>query len=265
MNRDKLLNLFKQLGFTEYEGKVYLSLLGSHPASAYTVSQSSGVPHSRVYDILRRLTEKGYAQAVGENPRRYSPLSPGELIKYLNKKNLNLTDELEKELKKKPFDSDFDPVWNLKDGVEAFKITRNLIEKARNRIWIGLWDADVKEVEAELRNAEKRGVDILILLYGELELDYGRVYHHSIFEFDSEKRRSLDCVVDSDVCVSGLLGGENIASQIVWTNNQGLIHSIEGYIIHDFYIAEISEIYGKNFSDKFGDNLVKLRRKFNFD
>ncbi|MBI9101480.1 MAG: TrmB family transcriptional regulator [Spirochaetales bacterium] len=264
MDKDKLLNIFKQLGFTEYEAKVYLSLLGNHPASAYTISQSSGVPHSRVYDILRRLTEKEYAQAVGENPKRYSPLSPENLIRFLNKRNTDLTDELDEELKKTAFNSDFDPVWNLKDGEEAFRTTRELISAACEKIWIGLWESDLPQVEDELRKAEGRGVDILILLYGDKKLDYGRVYHHSVYQFDPGIRRSLDCVVDSNACVSGLLGSATQASQIVWTNNAGLIHSIEGYIMHDFYIAEIQSVYGDDFNKKFGDNLIKLRKNFSF-
>jgi len=97
-----------------------------------------------------------------------------------------------------------------------------------------------------------------------LKKNFEQVYHHSVYQFDPESRRSLDCVVDSKACVSGLLGSSVLPSQIVWTNNIGLIHSIEGYIIHDFYIAEIQTVYGDDFTDKFGDNLIKLREKFGF-
>lgn len=60
-------------GFTEYEAKVYLSLLANHPVSAYSISQNPGVPHSRVYDISRRLIKKGYAVSSGSNPEVFSP------------------------------------------------------------------------------------------------------------------------------------------------------------------------------------------------
>ena len=39
---EELIPLFKGLGITEYEAKVYLSLLKAHPASAYTISRNSG-------------------------------------------------------------------------------------------------------------------------------------------------------------------------------------------------------------------------------
>ncbi len=70
---EKTLVYLKEAGFTEYEAKVYLSLLNQHPASAYTVSQISGVPHSRVYDITRRLIKKGLAVSAGSNPELFSP------------------------------------------------------------------------------------------------------------------------------------------------------------------------------------------------
>ena len=65
MDIDIILNNFKELGFTEYEGKVYLSLLSNHPSSASNISNYSGVPHSRVYDVTRRLIKKGYAVSQG--------------------------------------------------------------------------------------------------------------------------------------------------------------------------------------------------------
>ncbi len=53
---DTILSNLKELGFTEYEAKVYMSLINEHPLSAYNVSKNSGVPHSRVYDITRYLS-----------------------------------------------------------------------------------------------------------------------------------------------------------------------------------------------------------------
>ena len=86
---------FKALGFTEYEAKVYLSLLGEHPASAYTISRNSGVPHSRVYDITRRLIKKGVVGLASTNPDRFSPLSPGDLLFKLRKDNERFIDEIQ--------------------------------------------------------------------------------------------------------------------------------------------------------------------------
>jgi len=71
---EKIIVYLKKLGFTEYEAKVYLALLSKHPATAYTISKASGVPHSRVYDIARRLIKKGlqfYTERIRMHFHRY--------------------------------------------------------------------------------------------------------------------------------------------------------------------------------------------------
>ena len=56
-------------------------------------------------------------------------------------------------------------------------------------------------------------------------------------------------------------GGER-RSQMIWTRNRGLVNAIEGYIIHDFCLAEIRLAIGEQVDELFGPNLLKLREKF---
>ena len=60
-----LLAKLTELGFTEYEAKVYLALLDDYPASGYQISKTAGVPRSMVYEALGRLKLRG---AVLETP-----------------------------------------------------------------------------------------------------------------------------------------------------------------------------------------------------
>ncbi len=260
---DKILTHFKKLGFTEYEGKVYLSLLNTHPASAYTISQDSGVPHSRVYDITRRLIEKGVAVSTGVNPELFSPLSPDELIFKLKREYEQSTAELEKLLDEIDFKSDFDPVWNIQNKKEAFEITRNQILQAEHTIYIGIWSEELPLVIHELRKASKRGVLVFNLIYGEDIPDFGETYNHDTegLENTDELGRTLDCAIDTRWCITGALGGER-DSQIIWTRNTGLVYTIKNYITHDFYLAEVSGLCGNRVEERYGRNLAQLRKKF---
>lgn len=263
MDLDLILNNFKALGFTEYEGKVYLSLLQTHPSSAYNISHNSGVPHSRVYDITRRLIKKGYAVSQGTNPEVYSPISPEELINTLKRDNARLTGDLQKQLESIKFESDFDPVWNLSGKEEAIELSSELIKSAEKEIYIGVWDEQLKRFEALLRQRHLDGVKVHVLIYGTMELDFGNIFHHGTENIVNQKTidPTLDLVVDSTVCLTGNLGGSQ-ACQTVWTRNKGLIKSIEGYLIHDFFIAEIEKKFGAQIYDTFGKNLEKLRKKY---
>src|SRR5690606_22780106 len=46
----------QQLGFTAYEAKVYLALLSRPGSTGYEVARHSGVPRSKVYEVLEKLT-----------------------------------------------------------------------------------------------------------------------------------------------------------------------------------------------------------------
>jgi len=263
MDLEVILNNFKALGFTEYEGKVYLSLLGHNPSSAYNISQNSGVPHSRVYDITRRLIKKKYAVSRGANPELYSPISPEELIGNLKRDNARLTGELQKQLESIRFEPDFDPVWNLSGKKEAIEVSLELIESAKEDIYIGLWDEDLTIIKDALRKRHNDGVTVYILIYGTMELDFGNVFYHSAMNIEDIKINgtTLDLVIDSKACVTGNLGGTK-KCQAVWTRNKGLVKSIEGYLIHDFFISEIGKKFGNEIDKAFGQNLEKLRKKY---
>jgi sugar-specific transcriptional regulator TrmB len=253
-----------EAGFIEYEAKVYLSLLQNHPASAYTISQNSGVPHSRVYDICRRLKKKGYAVSSSSKPETFSPLSPDELVDKIKRDSQKLTRKLGTSLKSISFSSDFDPVWNLQDREEALTKTVEIISEAERILYIGFWSEEYDLLEEPLRIAHERGVQVYMLIYGELDIDFGEYYFHDRDHLDEiyEQGRSIDLAADSEICLSGIMGGPG-KTEMVWTRNSGLVHSIEGYIIHDFYLAELEKVFGDEMDEKFGKNLIVLRDKFN--
>ena len=254
---------FKEIGFTEYEAKVYMSLLSEHPASAYTISQNSGVPHSRVYDITRRLIKKGVALSAGTNPELFSPLSPDELVEKLRRDNTMFTAELKDLLKSAKFVSDFDPVWNLHNKHEALDMAGRLISEAETKIYIGIWAQELPELEPSLRLADSRGVKIFALIYGQALLDFGEVYYHGMEHMEPicELGKTLDLAVDSNSCVTGTLGRSNDC-QVVWTRNKGLVQTVESYIVHDLYLAEINKRFRNEIDNAFGNNLYELRKKF---
>jgi len=260
---EEIIVYMKKLGFTEYESKVYIALLSKHPATAYTISQASGVPHSRVYDIARRLIKKGAAILYGKNPDAFSPISPEELIQKLKKGQNRYINELEKNLNKITFTSNYDPIWNISNRDEALRITRNIIKEAKQKIYLGIWDEELKSLLPEIRYSYNNGIQVFLLIYGKMDIDFGEVFYHWTEDLRgiNELGRTIDCAVDSKYCISGSLGRE-VPCQIIWTRNMGLVKSIEEYIIHDFYLAEIYKVFGKKIEEKFGKKLKNLIGKF---
>ncbi len=258
---EELISRFEKLGFTQYEAKVYMALLDDHPASAYSISQKSGVPHSRVYDITRRLIKAGFVMLAGVNPDKYTPLAPQDFIQKLTRDHVSMISELESKLKTITFTSDFDPVWNIFNSEKALLRAQEIINEAQSKIYIGVWDNELKVLIPKLENAHKRGVKITFLIYGQETIPFGKYFYHDVENLSNilSQTRSIDIIADSSVCISGSIKPDNNTCEIVWTKNKGLVKSIEEYIIHDFYIAEIMEKFNDQISEVFGNNLSKLR------
>jgi len=68
--------LCEYLGLSEYEAKIYVSLVEAGQAKARTLSVMSGVPRTKVYSVLRKLIDMGLVTEIPGEPRRFSPTSP---------------------------------------------------------------------------------------------------------------------------------------------------------------------------------------------
>ncbi len=68
------LQKIMDLGLTEYQARVYLSLLELGPSTASQVPPLSRVPRTRVYATMKQLHEKGLVEIIPETPLRYRPV-----------------------------------------------------------------------------------------------------------------------------------------------------------------------------------------------
>jgi len=80
-------NLFRELGFTEHEGDIYLTLLQHGSLTAYDLAEKVGFYRQLTYDALNRLKEKGYVHTVKEGKTQFYKASDPQLIlEYFNEK-----------------------------------------------------------------------------------------------------------------------------------------------------------------------------------
>jgi len=68
--------LCEYLGLSEYEAKIYVSLIEAGQAKARTLSVLSGVPRTKVYSVLKKLVDLGLVTEIPGEPRRFSPTPP---------------------------------------------------------------------------------------------------------------------------------------------------------------------------------------------
>src|SRR6267143_3905493 len=74
INQERVRKLMEH-GLTEYQTRVYLTLLDLGAATASQISPLSKVPRTRIYATMQQLHQKGLVQILPETPLRYEPVA----------------------------------------------------------------------------------------------------------------------------------------------------------------------------------------------
>jgi len=82
----KVLDALKQIGLNLYERKLWVALLSRGTSTAGELSSLAKVPHSRTYDVLESLSEKGFVIIQNAKPLKYVAIAPSEALERAKKK-----------------------------------------------------------------------------------------------------------------------------------------------------------------------------------
>ena len=77
---DENISVLKGLGLTMYEAQAYLTLTSLISSTASEVAEKSGIPRSKIYDVLKGLTKKNFIDVEDGRPLTYNVKSPVEVL-----------------------------------------------------------------------------------------------------------------------------------------------------------------------------------------
>lgn len=77
---DENVAMLKGLGLTMYEAQAYVTLTSLISSTASEVSKKSGIPRSKIYDVLKGLIKKNYIEVEDGRPLTYNVKSPVEVL-----------------------------------------------------------------------------------------------------------------------------------------------------------------------------------------
>ncbi len=93
----KFIELFKNIGFSDKEARVYLQLIHLGPQSASVLSRNTQINRTTIYDILEGLKKRGIVQSLKKNKYTiFKALSSKELVHFLEREK----DEAIRKIKK---------------------------------------------------------------------------------------------------------------------------------------------------------------------
>ena len=260
----EILDVVKNLGFTEYEAKAYLAMLSESPLTGYAVAKKSGVPRSKIYEVLESLMARGDVLVSPGEPPLYRALPAMDLIAIRKSKAEEIFLEAEKSLERfEKTAEDRENIWNITGYDAILHKVNECIMSAKKRILIEIWAEDFAMIESSLKAASNRGVNIAIISYGEINADYANVYPHDMSEGITSEyggRWIVFSADDSQVVAGAVSLG--IESRAAWTQHRGLVMPITEVMIHDLYIAEMLNAHRDILEKTFGKDLIDLRKRF---
>ena len=259
-----VLSNMKGLGFTDYEARVYLALLAKSPATAYEVSNGSGVPRPHTYSALNALTTRKAIMPVSTNPVRYVPQPPDVLFRTIAAKTGELCESVASRLSEMTVEPGERFVWNLSGDAEVHAKVDEMIANSETSIWFKA-DAEIlrRHASALHEAVTVRRVRLLIILYGDDANEFRfndlcEVYEHegtgfpmgfadNHFTLTADHREMLTANCDDTVTASH-------------TESHAIVKMAISLLRHDYYMAEIFRVFRREIDLEFGPNLRELRQ-----
>jgi len=170
---DKSRKALEKIGLTSYEIRTFSSLLKAGELTASDLSQKSGVPYSKIYEVLGILEEKGWIGSDDSRPTKYFAKSPATGIETTKQKmesefkeNQNIILNELVPLYEQSGTSEKPDIWVLSGKVNIAAKILEMVETCRNEVLIALPEAGeelVKQALPKLRLLHDKGVEITVL------------------------------------------------------------------------------------------------------
>ena len=252
---DVLVEKLKELGFNSYEAKVYIALLKKSPSTGYEVSQLASVPQARAYDALKSLALEKIVIPTDDKPQKYLPISPKELTTRFKRKMNSTVDYLEKKLPKLGDDYN-EPTHSIRGYENVLEKLKEIIKNSKKSVYIEVWAQDFKHIEADLRNAYDRDLDVKIVGYDNVVTNFGLLYNHAgAREIEHALGRQIFLLSDAKECIFGKI------DDTVWTKNKHIALLLKQYIVHDMYLLDVGQNFPEQLKFFYGIGMKKLKNK----
>jgi sugar-specific transcriptional regulator TrmB len=255
-----------QLGLSEYEAKAYMALLIENPLTAYEIAKSSGIPTSKIYEVIRKLEKRGIMQAIhGERSKMYTPLSPDEFVQEFRSVVEDNLQAIKGKLKDVKVGMDRSYTWHIKDYDGLIHTAKRMLDTARMTILMSTWPHEMKLLSESLNDAKDRGVKIAFIHYGATSVKIKQSYIHPVEDtlYSERAVRGLTLVADSREALNGTVAGEK--TEAIWSMNEAYVLMAESYMRHDIYQMKIVKRFSLLLKRMFGLRYEKLRDVFNDD
>jgi sugar-specific transcriptional regulator TrmB len=248
---DRTRRSLQEFGLTDYEIRSYTSLLEIGPATASALSEASGVPYSKIYEVLGSLEKKGWIEMEHGRPSKYYPKPPSvamEITKSRFESSLHTNEtlilgELQPLYEKKGVRERPD-IWIVRGNFNVLARIRETVEHVQKEILASIPvipDSVAEMLIPLVKSVAERGVKIQIMtMKGPASETMSKLM--KFCEVRSRGQMFGGGIISDSREVVLLLGEENEAlSLAIWSDHLGLAKLAKNYFEYLWQDSEVNQ------------------------
>ncbi|NJE05650.1 TrmB family transcriptional regulator [Thermococcus sp. M36] len=170
MREDEIIEKLQRLGLTKYESLAYITLLKLGPSKATDITKESGIPHTRVYDVLSSLHRKGFVDVMQGSPRLYKPVNPEVVLEKIKEDFIEDIENLKEaflDLYREVHGEDLPEIWTIQGFDNTVERAEYVIRTAKHEVLINTPFEFLKLLKSEIR-ARKDIIFVIISNFDEV-------------------------------------------------------------------------------------------------
>lgn len=253
-----------QLGFSQYEARAYVGLLGSEPLTGYALSNLTGIPQPKVYETLRRLQAKGIVAPLDGEPARFVAKSADELLAGLEDSFRARLASAERELARTPagHGQGFKVLQSFDSWPAIEQQAVELVRSSDRHVYVSINCPHPQAIAAAIADADDRGVACDVLHFGKpiVTLQHGRSHGHDSTRgvlYRRHQARHIAMVGDSWRVLWAVAEDGSSWQSLVGADSL-LAALAKGYIRHDVYVQQIWYDFHDVLADRYGPGMQRL-------
>ena len=134
---DENISTLKGIGLTMYEAQAYVTLTSLISSTATEIAEKSGIPRSKIYDVLKGLDEKNFIEVEDGRPLTYIAKSPVEVLSREKERiNTEIEDTISRltNIYENGMSQVQAPIWRIYGVEKIINQEVEIIKRAKNTV-----------------------------------------------------------------------------------------------------------------------------------
>ena len=258
---EKIINVLAKFGLSTYESKAYITMCSMINGKAIDISEASGIPRSKIYDVLKELNKKGFVEVERTKPLKYTVVTPKVVFERESEKIEAELAECEEELSElynQEISKTQAPVWLINTSEKIIAKELEIIERSRSSISMRIGFLLEGEGDELIKAFRRLGEDVSIRILASSECYIDKEKVEIIETFKKSGLRNLE-IIKADIPFVKVLirdGREMIHTYVQFTGEEKSVIPKTAVGIWNQY----NDVC-RNYEERFDNQFEKIKDK----